>query len=71
MAKIAGILEILTDGEWHSVEKIREDMHLSQNQIQQIAGFLEQYEFVSKDETGKNIKIEAAVRKFLTEKSTS
>jgi len=71
MAKITGILEILTDGEWHSMEKIREDMRLSQNQIQQIAGFLEQYQFISKDETGKNIKIEESVRKFLTEKSIS
>jgi DNA-binding IclR family transcriptional regulator len=69
--KIEEVLEKLSDGEWHSLEELRKKMNLSRNQIQQIAGFLKQYEFVTVDETEKRIKIEEAVRKFLVEEATS
>jgi DNA-binding IclR family transcriptional regulator len=69
--KIVGVLEMLSDGEWHTVQGIRRKMNLSRNQIQQIAGFLKHYEFVTMDETGKKIRIEEAVRKFLTQGATS
>lgn len=69
--KIGGVLEKLSDGEWHSFEEIRKRMNLSRNEIQQIAGFLKQYEFVTVDETEKRMRIEEAVRKFLVEEATS
>ena len=69
--KIEEVLEMLSDGEWHSLEEIRKKMNLNRNQIQQIAGFLKQYEFVRVDETEKRMRIEEAVRKFLVEEATS
>jgi DNA-binding IclR family transcriptional regulator len=69
--KIAGVLEILNDGEWHTLQRIRRKMKLNKEQIQQIALFLEEYEFVTIDETKNKIRIEEAVRKFLTEETTS
>lgn len=69
--KIAGVLEILNDGKWHTLEGIRREMNLNKNQIQQIAGFLEEYEFAAIDETKKKMKIEEAVRKFLAQEATS
>lgn len=69
--KVAGVLEMLNDGKWHTLEKIRRKMKLNKNQIQQIAGFLMQYDFVSADETGKKIRIEEAARKFLVQETTS
>lgn len=69
--KVAGVLEMLRDGKWHTLEEIQRKMKLNKNQTQQIAGFLMQYEFVSVDETGKNIRIEEAVRKFLVQETTS
>jgi DNA-binding IclR family transcriptional regulator len=69
--KIAGVLEMLSDGKWHTLQGIRRKMNLNRNQIQQIAGFLKEYEFVTMDETGKKIRIEDAVRKFLTQETTS
>lgn len=69
--KVAGVLEMLSDGKWHTLEEIRKKMKLNKNQIQQITGFLMQYEFVSVDETGKNIRIEEAARKFLVQETTS
>jgi len=41
-------------------------MKLNDNQIQQIAAFLKEYEFITIDETKKEMKLEEAVRKFLT-----
>jgi DNA-binding IscR family transcriptional regulator len=69
--KIVGVLEKLSDGKWHSFEEIRKKMNLSRNQIQQIAGFLKQYEFVTVDGPEKRMRIEEAVRKFLMEEATS
>lgn len=69
--KIAGVLEILSDGKWHMLEGIRRKMNLNRNQIQQIAGFLKEYEFVTIDEKRKKIRIEEAVGKFLTQETTS
>ena len=71
MAKIAGVLEMLSDGEWHTLQRIRRKMKLNKDQIQQIALFLEEYEFVTIDETKNKIRIEEAVRKFLVQEATS
>lgn len=64
--KIAEILEILTDGQWHLLEEIRQKMNLNNNQIQQIATFLKEYEFIAIDESRKEMRLEEAVKKFLT-----
>jgi len=69
--KIAGVLEMLSDGEWHTLRGIRRKMKLNQDQIQQIALFLEEYDFVAFDETQNKIRIEEAVRKFLAKEATS
>lgn len=69
--KVVGVLEMLSDGKWHMIEEVRRKMKLNKNQIRQIAGFLLQYEFVSVDETGKKVRIEEAVRKFLVQETTS
>jgi len=71
MAKIARVLEMLSDGEWHTLQRIRRKMKLNKDQIQQIALFLEEYEFVTIDETKNKIRIEEAVRKFLVQEATS
>ena len=71
MAKIAGVLEMLSDGEWHTLQGIRRKMKLNKDQIRQIALFLEEYEFVAIDETKNKIRIEEAVRKFLVQKTIS
>lgn len=68
--KVAEVLEILSDGDWHTLEEVRRKMDLNRNQIQQIAGFLKEYEFVALDETQKRMRIEETVRKFLTQEAT-
>jgi DNA-binding IclR family transcriptional regulator len=71
VSKIVGVLEILNDGKWRTLEEIRGKMNLSRSQIHTIAGFLKEYQFVTMDETGKMMRIEETVRKFLTQEATS
>jgi hypothetical protein len=47
------------------LEEIQKKMKLNNNQIQQIAAFLKEYEFVAIDDVKKEMKLEEAVRKFL------
>jgi DNA-binding IclR family transcriptional regulator len=70
-SKIAAFLEILSDGEWHGLEEVRKRTRLSVKQVEQIAEFLEQYEFVTVDPAAKKIRIMEAVRRFLTRGATS
>jgi DNA-binding IclR family transcriptional regulator len=69
--KVAGLLEILSDGEWHTLEGVQRKTKLSRNHVQQVAAFLEEYEFVTLDETRKKIRVKEAVRRFLTHEITS
>jgi len=67
-SKIAKILEILDDEQWHTLGEIQQKMKLNKNQVEQIVTFLKKYNFIMVDETNREIKIEEIVRKFLTKK---
>jgi len=69
--KIAGVLEMLNDGKWHALRTIRRRMKLDKDQSQQIALFLEEYEFVTFDQTKTKIRIKEDVREFLAKEATS
>jgi DNA-binding IclR family transcriptional regulator len=69
--KITQFLQLLTDGKWHSLEELQRKMQLSRDRMKQIAKFLQNYEFVAEDETGKKLKIIDSARKFLVETTTS
>lgn len=62
---------MMSDGEWHGLEEIRKEMGLSRSQVQQIVGFLKQYEFVMFDEAKKKVRLEEATKEFLTRMATS
>jgi hypothetical protein len=69
--RIAEVLEILTDGEWHGLDDIRKRTKLRKHQVLQIIGFLEDYKFIMAKETKKEIKLKETVRKFLTQGATA
>jgi DNA-binding IclR family transcriptional regulator len=71
MAKITDVLEMLSDGEWYTLELVRKRMKLNRNQVQQVASFLEKYEFVAIDRTRKKMKVKEAVKEFLAQEITS
>ena len=69
--KLAEILEILNDGQWHMLNEVQKKMKLNENQSKHIIAFLKEYEFIAIDERKKQIKLEEDVRKFLTQNATS
>jgi len=69
--KIARVLETIKDGEWHTLEEVRRKVKLTRNQIQQVASFLEQYEFTETDKTKRKIRMKETAKSFLTQKATS
>jgi hypothetical protein len=70
-SKIAEILELLGDEQWHTLEEIQEKMKLNDNQMQQIVGFLKEYNFIVVNEKREEIRLEETVRRFLIQKTTS
>ena len=64
------ILDMLKDGGWHTFEDIKEKVRVNENQMVKIVKFLEEYGFIIKDDVGKRIKLDEAVRKLL-ENTTS
>ena len=69
--RVAGVLEMLRDGEWHRLEDVRRELKLSRSQFRQVVEFLRDYEFVAVDEAGKRMRIEDSVRRFLAQEATS
>jgi DNA-binding IclR family transcriptional regulator len=70
-SKIAKILEILNDEQWHTLKEIQEKIQLNKSQLQQIIRFLKEYNFIIVDEESKGIRIEKTVQQFLTKDTRS
>ncbi len=70
-SKIAGVLEMLSDGKWHGLQAIRREMELNKDQSQQLALFLKEYQFVAFDRTKTKIRIKEDFQKFLAKEATS
>ncbi len=66
VSKLALVLEVLKDGEWHRIEEIEHLAKLEQNQMQEIAAFLYEYDFATMDIINKKIKINKYFQEFLT-----
>jgi transcription initiation factor IIE alpha subunit len=69
--KIAKLLEMLNDGKWHKLDEIQQRMKLKENDVQQIAQFLKEYNLVIVKETKKAIKLEENARRFFSSNSSS
>lgn len=65
--KMARILELLSDGEWHTLDEIRKRTELTKRNFTRIIQFLEEYNFVVVDEEEGKIKLNENVRKFLAQ----
>ncbi|MEM2118188.1 MAG: hypothetical protein QW386_04120 [Candidatus Bathyarchaeia archaeon] len=65
-SKISRILEILSDGEWHQLKEIQQEVNLNKKQLQQIIAFLKKYSFIIVDEENWKVKLEKTVQQFLT-----
>jgi len=66
-----GILELLNDGKWHSLDEVGRKMELKENEVQQIIEFLKEYNFIILKETREAVRIEKAARRLLTQSASS
>jgi 6-pyruvoyl-tetrahydropterin synthase len=64
-SKIAGFLEILSDGKWHWIEELQQQMGMDVNEVQEIAMFLNKYDFAMVNDENKKVKINRDFQKFL------
>ena len=67
---IAEVLEILNDGQWHSIDEIRLKAKLDESQSKKITEFLSEYAFITVDTDKNRVKLKGTVRKFLAQKAT-
>jgi DNA-binding IclR family transcriptional regulator len=70
VSKITMILEILSDGKWHGIEELQQRMELDEHKVQEIATFLNKYDFATIDDANKKVKINRGFQKFLTQTTT-
>ena len=66
-----GILELLNDGKWHSLDEVRLKTELKENEVQQIVEFLKEYNFIILKGTKEAVRIEEAARRLLTQSASS
>lgn len=66
-----GILELLNDGRWHSLDEVRLKTELKENEVQQIVEFLKEYNFIILKGTKEAVRIEKAARRLLTQSASS
>ena len=65
VSKLALVLEVLKDGEWHEIEELQQLVELNENQVHEIAAFLYEYDFATMDIINKKVKINKYFREFL------
>jgi hypothetical protein len=70
VSKLALALEVLKDGEWHSIAELQQPLELSQYQASKIALFLYEYNFAVMDDQNQKVKIHKYTREFLAQTST-
>jgi DNA-binding IclR family transcriptional regulator len=69
--KIAEILEILNDGQWHMLHDVQQKAQLNENLTRQVIAFLKEYELVSTDKTDNRVKLRKVARRFLARNTSS
>jgi hypothetical protein len=66
-SKIAMILEILSDGKWHVIEELQQQLEIDEYEVQEIAKFLSRYDFAMVDDANTKVRINRGFQKFLAQ----
>jgi DNA-binding IclR family transcriptional regulator len=67
VSKITLILEILGDGKWHGIEELQKRLGINELKVQEIASFLNKYDFVKIDKEHRKVKINRNFQKLLAQ----
>ncbi len=69
-SKMAKALDLLRDGEWHSIEELQELVDLNGYQAEEFAAFLEEYDFASRDPVHNRVRLTKRFQDLLWETVT-
>lgn len=64
MIKIQYALELLDDGNWHSIDSLRRNVDLDDFEITELVTFLSDYDFVTLDLEGLKVKATTDFKKL-------
>lgn len=70
-ARITELLEVLGDGEWHTLREVEQKTSLGTDQIQRLIEFLKEYGFITVDEMERRLRLDETVQELLMQTSTS
>ncbi len=70
MSKLAMVLDILSDGEWHGIDELQQRLELDEREVRVIATFLSKYDFVKSDEENRKVRINRDFQKLLSQTVT-
>jgi hypothetical protein len=65
MSKITLALQLLSDGEWHQIEALRQSLEFDEFEVEELADFLEKYGFATIDNKKCRIKVNPDFQKLL------
>jgi len=69
-SRIGRILDLLSDGEWHGIEELKQVLNHPGHATEEILAFLEKYEFAKVDGENKRVKIDRDFQELLELTST-
>ncbi len=56
---------MLSDGDWHPIEELRESLEFNEYEIEELMGFLGKYGFATVDNVKYRVKVNSDFRKLL------
>ena len=70
VSKMTLALQVLSDGEWHSMEELRELVDLDEHQAEGIVSFLNEYDFAARDSELCRVRLTRCFQDLLCETLT-
>lgn len=67
MVTVDRTLEILKDGEWHSLNAVIEELDLPEEKVKRILQFLTEFGFIVFDEKKERVRVDLEFQKFCGE----
>jgi hypothetical protein len=67
MSKIEWTLELLNDGQWHSIDALKRSVDFSEFEMNELVSFLSEYNLARLDTKGIKIKVNSDFRKLLVQ----
>ncbi len=62
---VEALLEMLSDGKWHGLAELRQQIGVAAYQMQGLAAFLSRFDFAVVDEANEKVKINGDFQEFL------